>query len=633
MDQLEFEELLNLIQSADESERVEVKRAAEKIGDSALETISAFSNEPGLGGGYLVLGLTKNDSNKVPRYKVTGVSNPDKLQSELVTLCRQNFNKPIRPAIDVLLHPEGPIIVAYISEAETYEKPIFIKSRGIEKGAYRRIGPTDQLCTQEDLDMLYQFRSQKKFDKTVLEEASWKDFDPQAIAAYRLYRKEVNAKAKELAWNDQELMIALRAAVEIKNVIKPTVAGIILFGTEMALRRLFPISSRIDYIAVEGREWVPHPEKRYSQCYEFGEALVLAIPRVIANIMRDIPHAFSMQPNNIFRKDIPLIPDVVIREAVCNAVMHRDYRAGQTIQIIRYANRIEFLNPGYSLKPEDQLGLPGSITRNDQIAEVLHDLQIAEVKGTGIRTMREAMREANLSVPFFESDRTANKFTLTLLTHHFFDEKDIEWLKNFKEFDLTDEEARTLIVVREMGAITNADYRNINCVETLMASASLRRLRDLGLLEQKGRSNATYYVPTNKLMGHTKPNLQSSNSNLPSLSPNLPSSNSNLPSSSTTLPSSAGQVVSSLFASIPEDLKSKIENLRKKSDIEEVRSLIKDLCSLRPFRIQELSEILKRNPKYIKEVYLKSMIESGVLEYIFPHQSSHPQQAYRTKKS
>lgn len=126
----------------------------------------------------------------------------------------------------MLLHPEGPIIVAYISEAETNEKPIFIKSRGIEKGTYRRIGPTDQLCTQEDLDMLYQFRSQKKFDKTMLEEASWKDFDPQAIAAYRVYRKEVNPKAKELAWNDQELMIALRAAVEIKNVINQQWRGL-----------------------------------------------------------------------------------------------------------------------------------------------------------------------------------------------------------------------------------------------------------------------------------------------------------------------------------------------------------------------------------------------------------------------
>ena len=619
MDLLEFEELLNLIQNGDESERVEVKRSADKIGDSALETISAFSNEPGLGGGYLVLGLTKNDSNKTPRYIVTGVSDPDKLQSELVTLCRQNFNKPIRPAIDVLIHPQGPIIVAYISEAETYEKPIFIKSRGIEKGAYRRIGPTDQLCTREDLDMLYQLRSQKKFDKTVLEEASWKDFDPQAIAAYRVYRKEVNAKAKELVWNDQELMIALRAAVEIKDVIKPTVAGIILFGTEMALRRLFPISSRIDYITVEGREWVPHPEKRYSHCYEFGEALVLAIPRVIANIMRDIPQAFSMQPNNIFRKDIPLIPDVVIREALCNSVMHRDYSAGQTIQIIRYANRIEFLNPGYSLKPEDQLGLPGSITRNDQIAEVLHDLQIAEVKG---RTMREAMREANLSVPFFESDRAANKFTLTLLTHHFFDEKDIEWLKKFKECDLTDEEARTLIVVREMGAITNADYRNINCVETLAASASLRRLRDLGLLEQKGRSNATYYVPTNKLLtGPIKSNLQSSN--LPSsveLTPKISVLSSEFPS------------LSSELDSLPSDLQSELKVVGKRVNPQKMKELVKRICAIQPWKLPELAQLLHRHANYIRQNYLLPLIESNELEYVFPHQPNHPQQAYRTKK-
>ena len=253
MDKLEFEELLNLIQNCDESERVEVKRCAEKIGDSTLETISAFSNEPSLGGGYLILGLTKNDSNNSTRYKVSGVSNPDKLQSELVTLCRQNFNKSIRPTIDVILHQEGAIIVAYISESETYDKPIFIKSRGIEHGAYRRIGPTDQLCTKEDLDLLYQLRSQKKFDRTPLEDTSWKDFDSRAIDAYRIYRKEVNPKAKELLWNDKELITALGAGVEVNEIIKPTVAGIILFGTEMALRRLhIPYKSNPDNFDFSG---------------------------------------------------------------------------------------------------------------------------------------------------------------------------------------------------------------------------------------------------------------------------------------------------------------------------------------------------------------------------------------------
>src|SRR5271167_2107053 len=85
-----------------------------------------------------------------------------------------------------------------------------------------------------------------------------------------------------------------------------------------------------------------------------------------------------------------------------------------------------------------------------------------ETKGTGIRIMREGMKEANLSVPLFESDRAGNKFVLTLLCHHFFNEKDLQWLKLFSEFALSSEEARALLVVREMGAITNADYRNIN---------------------------------------------------------------------------------------------------------------------------------------------------------------------------
>ena len=391
-----------MLQNGDESERIEAKKSTDKIGESALETISAFSNEPGLGGGYLVLGLKKNEDSSAPRYIVAGVSDPDKLQNELVTQCRQCFNKPIRPVIDVILHPNGPVIIAYISEAEPYEKPVYIKSRGVEKGAFRRIGPTDQMCTREDLDLINRLRSQKKFDETTINHATWMDFDPKAIEAYRRYRKDINGSAKELEWSDQDLMVALGAAVELKNELKPTIAGIILFGSEMALRRLFPIAARIDYIVVDGKEWVPNPEKRYSQSYEFREALILAIPRLITHIMRDIPNAFSMQPNGIFRKDIPLIPDVVIREALSNAVMHRDYSAGQSVQIIRYANRIEFQNPGYSLKPEDQLGLPGSISRNDKIGVVLHDLNIAETKGTGIRTMREGMKEANLSVPLFE---------------------------------------------------------------------------------------------------------------------------------------------------------------------------------------------------------------------------------------
>lgn len=630
MDLLEFQELLGMLQNGDESERIEAKKSTNKVGDSALETISAFSNEPGLNGGYLVLGLKKNEGNTTPRYLVTGVSDPDKLQSELVTLCRQNFNIPIRPAIDVILHPDGPVIVAYIPEAEPYEKPVYIKSRDKEKGAFRRIGPTDQICTREDLDLINRLRSQKKYDETVINNASWNDFDLQAIEAYRRRRMEINPNAKELEWTDKDLMIALGALIEIKDELKPTVAGIILFGSEIALRRLFPLTARIDYLIIDGKEWVPSPQKRYSQSYEFREALILAIPRITTHIMRDIPTAFSMQPNGIYRKDIPLIPDIVIREALCNAVMHRDYVAGQSVQIIRYANRIEFQNPGYSLKPENQLGLPGSISRNDKIGLILHDLNIAETKGTGIRTMREGMNEANLSAPLFESDREGNKFVLTLLSHHFFNENDLQWLKLFSEFELSSEEARALLVVREMGAITNADYRNINCVDTLSASASLRKMRDFGLLEPKGKSSQTYYIPGKaialKEAEASKISLLSTE-----LTPQVSSLSAELTPQISFLPTEL-KALSMEFLGIPSDLKQELEKLGLRASEKKVKSLILKICALKPFKLPEIAFLLRRNANYIRENYLMPLIKAEELKYVFPHQPNHPQQAYKTKQ-
>lgn len=414
-------------------------------------------------------------------------------------------------------------------------------------------------------------------------------------------------------------MIALGAAIETKDELKPTVAGIILFGSEIALRRLFPLAARIDYLIVDGKEWVPSPQKRYSQSYEFREALILAIPRITTHIMRDIPNAFSMQPDGIYRKDIPLIPDIVIREALCNAVMHRDYVAGQTVQIIRYANRIEFQSPGYSLKPENQLGLPGSISRNDKIGLILHDLNIAESKGTGIRTMREGMKEANLSVPLFESDREGNKFVLTLLSHHFFNENDLQWLKLFSEFDLSSGEARALLVVREMGAITNADYRNINCVDTLNASASLRRLRDFGLLEPKGKSSQTYYIPGKKI---TLKETEASNTS--SLSTELTPQVNALSTELRTLPSE--------LLNLPSDLKQELESLGLRTSPDHAKHLILRLCQVKPFKLPELACLLKRNAHYVRHHYIMPLIKAGKLEYVFSHQPHHPQQAYRTKQ-
>ena len=86
--------------------------------------------------------------------------------------------------------------------------------------------------------------------------------------------------------------------------------------------------------------------------------------------------------------------------------MHGSYREQRPIQIRRYDNRIEIENSGYSLKPSEELGQPGSVPRNPSLAQVLHDTNLAETKGSGIRAMRRLMKNAHLAPPSFESNRS-----------------------------------------------------------------------------------------------------------------------------------------------------------------------------------------------------------------------------------
>jgi ATP-dependent DNA helicase RecG len=617
---MDFNELFSILQNGDETDRIEAKKAANGVGKSFLETVSALSNEPDLGGGYILLGITKNDENE-PKYIITGVSDPDTLQNEIAGLCRQCFNVPLRPTLKVIPHSQGNILLVYIPEANAHEKPVYIKNKGLEKGAYRRIGSSDQICTREDLDLLYQLRSKRKYDETPEERASLEDFDPKALEAYRFERKRVKADAPELRYNDNDLLKSLQATLTEKGCTLPTIGGLLLFGTQMVMRRLFSLTNRVDYMLVEGREWVGDSDRRYT-ALELCESLMTGIPRLLNQIMNDIPQIFALEDNDMQRKDNPLIPRKVIREAVVNALMHKDYRISSPVQIIKYANRIEFRNMGYSLKPKEQLGLPGSICRNDILSNVFHDIHYAEAKGTGIGTMREEMKKANLSVPLIESNRAHNLFILTLLPHHLFNKKDIEWLRHFKACSLTDEEARTLIIVREMGAITNADYRTINAVDTLTASFHLRRLRGFGLLEQKGSGSATYYIPTRKFLN---PDTSALPGGLQAVTGGVEAVTGGVEAVTGGVEAVTGGVT------LLQNLKKEI-GLKKRRSPDEIKALIRRLCAMQPLKLGEIAALLGRSPKHIRDTYLTPMMKAGELEHTFPETPAHPLQAYKTKK-
>jgi ATP-dependent DNA helicase RecG len=353
---------------------------------------------------------------------------------------------------------------------------------------------------------------------------------------------------------------------------------------------------------------------------------MLAIPSLVAVVLEDIPKAFSLADDGIHRQDVPLIPRNVIREAIVNALMHRNYRQHQPVQVVRYSNRIEIRNPGYSLIPDERLGEPGSKTRNPRLASVLHDTGYAETKGTGIRAMREAMEKANLTLPLFESDRARDEFTVRLLTHHLLGPEDWQWLASFKDCNLEDDEARALIVLREVGAIDNASYRSINHVDTLTASGHLRRLRDLDLIEQKGKGAATYYVPGRRLaVGQPQP---------PSPAPTAPGTPVFPGSTPSDKPLSEGlPPLPEGVPPLPEGLTAQLHSLGHRAKPAAVRAVIAALCAHHPMRPADMGVILGRNAGYLRETYLTPMVEAGELEYTHPENPAHPQQAYRAPQA
>jgi len=618
-------ELLEHLNALDEHERVEAKRASE-VGKSLLETVCAFANEPGLGGGWILLGAVREEMALFPAYEIEGVEQPDKVSADLASQCRGMFNTPVQ--VDILTEQlQGrAVIVVHVAEASPQSKPIFFRSQGLPRGALRRVGSTDQHCTEDDLSLLYQGRRNETFDTSPLADTSLDDVMSEALSDYRLARAEANPDAEELRWTDEDLLGSLGCIKRVDGQWRLTVAGLLLFGKSQSLRRCLPMT-RVDYIRVPGREWVPDPETRFDTV-ELRGPLFRLIRRAQAAVIDDLPRGFVLAEGELQRHDKPLIPLRVIREAIVNALMHRNYRSHSPVQIIRYANRLEIRNPGFSLKSPDHLGEPGSQPRNPCLAAVLHETRFAETKGSGIRVMREMMSQAGLTPPFFESDRGRDEFVARYLFHHFLGPEDVAWLSTFKSLHLSDDEAKALVFVKEAGAIDNATYRGLTGADVLAASQALRRLRDAGLLTQQGRSSATFYVPTTKLLPAGM-SASVMSSNLDGLSSNLGALSSKSEDLSSNLPATAG-IREGLLGKVSGALVARVSALGQRNSPQEVRDIVLELCAQRAWRAEELATLLRRNTEYVRSNYLRPLLRNGRLQMTNPRDVNDPQQAYRT---
>ena len=125
------QELFEELNSYDESVRIEAKKASE-VGRSIMETICAFSNEPDLGGGYVLLGAVRKgfDENGLPHYEPENIANPDKIQTDIANQCASVFNVRIRPQIETEVVDGKTVVVVKVDEAPASKKPIYFEKRG-----------------------------------------------------------------------------------------------------------------------------------------------------------------------------------------------------------------------------------------------------------------------------------------------------------------------------------------------------------------------------------------------------------------------------------------------------------------------------------------------------------------------
>ena len=201
----------------------------------------------------------------------------------------------------------------------------------------------------------------------------------------------------------------------------------------------------------------------------------------------------------IKRVDYPEYPEVAFREAIINAIIHRDWSIdGGFIRVFMFDDRIEIISPGKLLPPITletlQNGDAVSRLRNTAIVEVFDRLGgYIEKIGTGVRRMIDGMKEHGLNPPQFELDYDVLKVTLRGPGEHFMElaQKDIpeEQLK-----DLNNRQREALKYVIGEGFITNKIYRDINEVSNKTASLELKDLVKKGLLKIHDKGRATKYI-------------------------------------------------------------------------------------------------------------------------------------------
>lgn len=435
--------------------------APARVGPVKLaETLTALANAHG---GILLLGMNAGG-------RPTGITDPDGVKAD-VQAALLLATPPLILPLPRLVEHEGKLFCLV-------EVPPGLPHAYSLNGRYlTRDGKANRILTSTELSSLLLQRGEASFEARPAPNATLADLDPALIERYLTV---VGGPVAD--W--QTALLGRGCLTRTGDGLVPTYAGILLFGRQP---QRYLRSAEIILVRYAGPQ-MSDEFTRHDAIGTLPEQIRQAEAFVSANMRR------GMRIKGFTREESTEYPLPVVREAIVNAVAHRDYAIrGEGIRVLMFSDHMEVYSPGR---------LPGHVTldnllrerfsRNEAIVQVLSDLGFVERLGYGIDRMIAAMAEAGLPAPIFEE--TVAGFRVTL--HGPGDDLvSRDTSSRWGNRRLNPRQERALAYVAEHGAITNREFREL--FPDLSDETIRRELADLvdqGLLMKVGERKATYYI-------------------------------------------------------------------------------------------------------------------------------------------
>lgn len=441
-----------------ESETVELK---EVVVDDIKKEIIAFAN---CDGGKLYIGVRDDGT-------VIGLDNADSVSLQISNMVRD----AIKPDITMFLHYEtivenGKNVVVVDIQRGT-DRPYYLAKKGMRpEGVYVRQGYSSVPATDTAIRRMIKetdgdrFEAMRCLNQDLTFEATKKefelrktDFGPQQMRTLKLI--------------DQDGLYS-NLALLLSDQCVHTIKVAVFQGTDQTIFK-------------DRREFTGSLMQQMNEVYDFI----------------DFRNQTRATIEKLYRVDVRDYPEVAVREALLNLLVHRDYSFSASAFISIYEDRIEFVSigglmPGIDLE-DVMVGI--SVCRNQDLADVFYRLHLIEAYGTGMGKIMKAYESMQVK-PVIETTKNAFKIILPNINAKYETENATVKTKSgtpvtvHTEKKLSDEEEKILEYARKHGAITRNDVIELLEVSASTAARVIRKMVKTNLLEQKGKARNTHYT-------------------------------------------------------------------------------------------------------------------------------------------